>query len=58
MEEEYSISFFKYEERLPLSLDGKLNKYETVSLVFTNMLIEIKNDESLFYSKDGVLAFY
>lgn len=58
LEEEYSISFFKYEERLPLSLDGKLNKYETVSFVFTNMLIEIKNDESLFDSKDGVLAFY
>lgn len=48
----------KYEERLPLSLDGKLNKYETISFIFTNMLIEINNDKNLFDSKDGVLAFY
>lgn len=58
LEDEYSISIFKYEERLPLSLDGKLNKYETISFIFTNMLIEINNDKNLFDSKDGVLAFY
>ena len=49
---------YKYEERLPISLDGMLNKYETRPFVLTNMKVDIKNDESLYNTEYGVVAFF
>ena len=48
---------FKYEERLPIRLNGYTNLYEYEKFCYTNFLVRITN-EPVFRCGDKKLVFY
>lgn len=49
---------WKYEERLPVSLEEKTNQYEFKNFVFTNMRVDIKEEIDLYGHNGKVLFFF
>lgn len=49
---------WKYEERLPISLESQENQYITVPFVFTNMKVNPKESCKLFAESEKILFFF
>ncbi|SHK79465.1 CRISPR-associated protein Cas5h [Clostridium cavendishii DSM 21758] len=51
-------SLWKYEEKLPISLEERTNQYETRTMIATNMKLDINNDLNLYKDEENVLFFF
>ena len=49
---------WKYEERLPIALEGQENQYISVPFVFTNMKVKPKQSYKLFTESEKILFFF
>ncbi len=49
---------YKYEEFLPLTIDGYCNQYQTVPFVFTNIPVTLLNNESIYCVNQTNLIFF
>ena len=49
---------WKYEERLPVALEGQENQYISVPFVFTNMKVKPKQSYKLFTESEKILFFF
>lgn len=56
--DEEGIDIYKYEERLPIFLEEKTNKYQLESFVFTNSLLISKSDSTVYKCEDKTIFFF
>ncbi|MBU3161253.1 type I-B CRISPR-associated protein Cas5b [Clostridium frigoris] len=49
---------WKYEERLPIALEGNQNQYITVPFIFTNMKVKPKESCKVFAESEKILFFF
>ncbi len=49
---------WKYEERLPITLESQENQYITVPFIFTNMKVKPKGNCKLFAESEKILFFF
>lgn len=56
-DDEDEIEEFKYEEKLPIRLDGHTNLYEYDTFCYTNLPIRVK-EANLYKDEKKILAFY
>lgn len=56
--EEDTWNDFKYEEQLPIGLDGKTNLYIYDSFIFTNMMVRHDEQLLIYHVENKSIAFY
>ena len=54
----YNEDIWKYEERLPVTLERQENQYETASFIFTNMKLKLKKNCNIFSEAERTLFFF